>query len=448
MELWILAAFSAALIACLASGKSLILALLAGFLLFFSYGVKTGHPFSEMARLAVSGVKTAKNVIVTLILVGMLTAAWRVSGTIPYIVYHASQWCDGSAVLLASFLLCALVSALTGTSFGTAATIGVICMTIANSMNIPPMYSGGAIMAGAYFGDRCSPMSTSALLVAAITKTDIFTNCRLMVKTAMIPFVLTCAVYAAMGLLFQDGSAHHDAAGLFRQAFTLSWITLIPAALVIILSARHVDVKLIMIASTAAAAAIAVGTQQMNPLEVLTVCLLGFHPANPALARLASGGGAVSMTDVVAIICISSSYAGMFSGTGFLHRIQGHMAALSRRPSYSGPYGGSEPARDALRRHHRHIRRHLNGLLQPNPGYHADAPALPVCRTRSAALSYSPGKHGHRHFRPRPLVYRLLGLSGDYRRAPGLSAPGLLLIFHPPLELPNQPPEATPPPVQ
>lgn len=331
MELWILAAFSAALIACLALGKSLILALLAGFLLFFSYGVKTGHPFSEMARLAVSGVKTAKNVIVTLILVGMLTAAWRVSGTIPYIVYHASQWCDGSAVLLASFLLCALVSALTGTSFGTAATIGVICMTIANSMNIPPMYSGGAIMAGAYFGDRCSPMSTSALLVAAITKTDIFTNCRLMVKTAMIPFVLTCAVYAAMGLLFQDGSAHHDAAGLFRQAFTLSWITLIPAALVIILSARHVDVKLIMIASTAAAAAIAVGTQQMNPLEVLRVCLLGFHPADPDLARLASGGGIVSMADVVAIICISSSYAGMFSGTGFLEAIQTHMTVLSQR---------------------------------------------------------------------------------------------------------------------
>lgn len=336
MELWILAAFSAALIACLASGKSLILALLAGFLLFFSYGVKTGHPFSEMARLAVSGVKTAKNVIVTLILVGMLTAAWRVSGTIPYIVYHASQWCDGSAVLLASFLLCALVSALTGTSFGTAATIGVICMTIANNMNIPPMYSGGAIMAGAYFGDRCSPMSTSALLVAAITKTDIFTNCRLMVKTSIVPCLLTCAVYAAMGLLFQDGSAHHDAAGLFRQAFTLSWITLVPAALVIILSARRIDVKMIMVVSTAAAAAIAVSTQQLAPLEVLTVCLLGFHPADPALARLASGGGAVSMTDVVAIICISSSYAGMFSGTGFLRGIQGHMAALSRRAT---PFG-------------------------------------------------------------------------------------------------------------
>lgn len=91
MELWILAAFSAALIACLAAGKSLIFALLAGFILFFSHGLKTGHSFSEMVHLALSGIKTTKNVLITLSLVGMLTAAWRISGTIPYIVYHASQ---------------------------------------------------------------------------------------------------------------------------------------------------------------------------------------------------------------------------------------------------------------------------------------------------------------------------------------------------------------------
>lgn len=336
MELLILAAFSAALIACLATGSSLILALLTGFVLFFSYGLKRGHSFSEMAYMAISGIKTAKNVIITLLLVGMLTAAWRISGTIPYIVYHASQWCDGSAVLLASFLLCAVVSALTGTSFGTAATIGVICMTIANSMNIPPMYSGGAIMAGSYFGDRCSPMSTSALLVAAITKTDIFTNCRLMLKTAFVPCILTCVAYAIMGMLFQDGNAPNDAAGLFRRTFALSGITLVPAALVIVMSARRIDVKAIMIVSTAAAAAIAIGMQHITPSEVLTTCLFGFHPADPELARLAAGGGAVSMADVVAIICISSSYAGMFSGTGFLRSIQEHMASLSQRAT---PFG-------------------------------------------------------------------------------------------------------------
>lgn len=331
MELWILAAFSAALIACLAAGKSLIFALLAGFILFFSHGLKTGHSFSEMVHLALSGIKTTKNVLITLSLVGMLTAAWRISGTIPYIVYHASQWCDGSAVLLASFLLCALVSALTGTSFGTAATIGVICMTIANSMNIPPMYSGGAIMAGAYFGDRCSPMSTSALLVAAITKTDIFTNCRLMVKTAVVPSILTCVIYASMGILFQGSSTSSNAAELFCRSFNLSWITLVPAALVIILSARRIDVKAIMITSTIAAAIIASAIQHMPLSEIFASCLLGFHPADPDLARLASGGGIVSMADVVAIICISSSYAGMFSGTGFLEAIQTHMTILSQR---------------------------------------------------------------------------------------------------------------------
>lgn len=331
MELWILAAFSAALIACLAAGKSLIFALLAGFILFFSHGLKTGHSFSEMVHLALSGIKTTKNVLITLSLVGMLTAAWRISGTIPYIVYHASQWCDGSAVLLASFLLCALVSALTGTSFGTAATIGVICMTIANSMNIPPMYSGGAIMAGSYFGDRCSPMSTSALLVAAITKTDIFTNCRLMVKTAVVPSILTCVIYASMGILFQGSSTSNNAAELFCRSFNLSWITLVPAALVIILSARRIDVKAIMITSTIAAAIIASEIQHMPLSEIFASCLLGFHPADPDLARLASGGGIVSMADVVAIICISSSYAGMFSGTGFLEAIQTHMTVLSQR---------------------------------------------------------------------------------------------------------------------
>lgn len=331
MELWILAAFSAALIACLAAGKSLIFALLAGFILFFSHGLKTGHSFSEMVHLALSGIKTTKNVLITLSLVGMLTAAWRISGTIPYIVYHASQWCDGSAVLLASFLLCALVSALTGTSFGTAATIGVICMTIANSMNIPPMYSGGAIMAGSYFGDRCSPMSTSALLVAAITKTDIFTNCRLMVKTAVVPSILTCVIYASMGILFQGSSTSSNAAELFCRSFNLSWITLVPAALVIILSARRIDVKAIMITSTIAAAIIASAIQHMPLSKIFASCLLGFHPADPDLARLASGGGIVSMADVVAIICISSSYAGMFSGTGFLEAIQTHMTILSQR---------------------------------------------------------------------------------------------------------------------
>ena len=86
-----------------------------------------------------------------------------------------------------------------------------------------------------------------------------------------------------------------------------------------------------MITSTIAAAIIASEIQHMPLSEIFASCLLGFHPADPDLARLASGGGIVSMADVVAIICISSSYAGMFSGTGFLEAIQTHMTILSQR---------------------------------------------------------------------------------------------------------------------
>ena len=434
MELWILAAFSAALIACLAAGKSLIFALLAGFILFFSHGLKTGHSFSEMVHLALSGIKTTKNVLITLSLVGMLTAAWRISGTIPYIVYHASQWCDGSAVLLASFLLCALVSALTGTSFGTAATIGVICMTIANSMNIPPMYSGGAIMAGSYFGDRCSPMSTSALLVAAITKTDIFTNCRLMVKTAVVPSILTCVIYASMGILFQGSSTSSNAAELFCRSFNLSWITLVPAALVIILSARRIDVKAIMITSTIAAAIIASEIQHMPLSEIFASCLLGFHPADPDLARLASGGGIVSMADVVAIICISSSYAGMFSGTGFLEAIQTHMTVLSQRITPFGTIIATSIITSMISCNQTlatMLTHQLCQSVEPDP----QRLAIHLENTVIIISALIPGQSPVRPF-------------GDYRRAPRLSDPSLLLIFHSPLELPNLPPETITPPVQ
>lgn len=93
------------------------------------------------------------------------------------------------------FLLCSILSVLIGTSLGTAATIGVICFSIGKAMGINPYYVGGAVLSGIYFGDRCSPMSTSALLIAELTKTNLYTNIKLMIKTSIIPFVMTCLFY-------------------------------------------------------------------------------------------------------------------------------------------------------------------------------------------------------------------------------------------------------------
>ena len=199
-ELTVLAVFAAALILCIVLDLSVLTALVFGFFLFLGYGLYRKHSLREMLSMAFSGIKTVKNILITFLLIGIITAVWRAGGTIPCIVYHAAGFCDPRAMVLITFLLCGMISCLTGTAFGTAATMGVICVTMAGSMGIPILLTGGAVLAGSFFGDRCSPMSTSALLVSTLTKTDLFRNIRGMVKTSLVPFFLSCVIFALMGL--------------------------------------------------------------------------------------------------------------------------------------------------------------------------------------------------------------------------------------------------------
>lgn len=161
MELLLLGIFSAILLTCIFTGVSVIYAMFLGLAMFFGYGLIKKKTWKQMLIFSWQGIKTAKNVLLTFMLIGMMTAIWRASGSIAFIVYYASEICVPSLMLLAAFLLCSMTSFLTGTSFGTAATMGVICMTMAKSMNIPEILAGGAILSGVYDGDRFSPVSTS-----------------------------------------------------------------------------------------------------------------------------------------------------------------------------------------------------------------------------------------------------------------------------------------------
>ena len=113
MELLFLALFAASLIACVVTGASVVFALIFGYILFFSYGLIHGKNVKEMLRFSRNGIFTVKNVLLTLLLISMLTAIWRACGSIAYIVYYASAICTPSVMLLASFLLCCLISFLT-----------------------------------------------------------------------------------------------------------------------------------------------------------------------------------------------------------------------------------------------------------------------------------------------------------------------------------------------
>ena len=345
LEAVVLVAFCAELVACVALGAPIVLALFVGLVLFVGYGLARGHRPGALARMGLSGIATARGVLTAFVLIGVLTASWRACGTVAEIVMLAAPLVVPAAAPLAIFLLCGLMSFLTGTSFGTSATMGVVCMTMARSMGANELFAGGAVLAGAYFGDRCSPMSTSALLVRTLTRTDLPGNFRAMLRSAAVPFALALVVYAVGGFATASGAGAAEVAGasgsggsveVLAAYFDQGVVALLPAVPVLVLPLLRVDVKVAMAASIVLAAAVCVGAHGMGAGELLSCAVWGFAPDDASVAALMSGGGLVSMVNVVLIVCLSSSYAGIFQGTGLLEGVRGGIAALARKAT---PFG-------------------------------------------------------------------------------------------------------------
>ena len=281
--------------------------------------------------MAAKGVGTVRNILLTFLLIGVMTAFWRASGTIAVIVCSASGFIRPSVFLLMTFLLNCGVSVLTGTSLGTAATMGVICSAIGATMKVSPLLIGGAVLSGAFFGDRCSPVSTSALLVAAITDTDIYDNIRRMLHTALAPFLLTCLIYAGIGFLLPHGGEAINLEEVFSRTFRLSWVAVVPAFAIFLLSVLRVKVKFAMSVSILAAIPICIIVQKIPPVELLRIALTGFSPKDAEVAAMISGGGIFSMVRVLLIVCLSSSYSGIFQKTGLLDGTKHKVSCLAQK---------------------------------------------------------------------------------------------------------------------
>lgn len=318
MELLVLSLFCAGLLACIIFDISILYALGAGLVLFLLYGKRKGFSWKELAGVALSGIVKVRNILIAFMLIGMLTALWRDAGTISVIVCYAARLIRPSVFLLMTFLLNSMVSVLTGTAFGTAATMGVICATMAAAMGVDPAMVGGAVLGGAYFGDRCSPVSTSALLVAELTETSIFDNIKNMVRSAVVPFLLSCGVYGVVGLIFSGAGEVPDLQAVFERELVLCWVALLPAVVILTLSLMKVNVKKAMAASILTALPICVLVQGTTVSELPRLLFLGYQATDPQAAAMLNGGGIASMIRVAMIITISSSYSGIFQKTGLL----------------------------------------------------------------------------------------------------------------------------------
>ncbi|ERT35483.1 Na+/H+ antiporter NhaC family protein [Fusobacterium animalis] len=325
--------FSLSLITCLLLKFSVIYALVTGYIIFMNYGLIKRHNLIILIKKSFEGVLTVKNILLVFILIGMITALWRASGTIAFIVYMGSKLISPSILILLTFLLCSILSVLIGTSLGTAATMGVICASIGKTMGVNPYYVGGAVLSGIYFGDRCSPMSTSALLIAELTKTNLYINIKLMIKTSVIPFIVTCLFYLLLGFKSTVSNISVNVTEIFKQNYNLNIIVIIPAILIVILSILKINVKKTMLVSIVISFIIAIFIQRDSIVTLINYCIFGYHHTNERLNLMMKGGGILSMVNVSLIVGISSSYSGIFKETKMLVSLKKYLKDFSKKTS-------------------------------------------------------------------------------------------------------------------
>lgn len=325
--------FSLSLITCLLLKFSVVYALVIGYIIFIIYGLIKRHNLIILIKKSFEGVLTVKNILLVFILIGMITALWRASGTIAFIVYMGSKLVSPSILILLTFLLCSILSVLIGTSLGTAATMGVICVSIGKTMGVNPYYVGGAVLSGIYFGDRCSPMSTSALLIAELTKTNLYTNIKLMIKTSIIPFIVTCLFYLLLGFKSTISNISINVTEIFKQNYNLNIIVIIPAILIVILSILKINVKKTMLVSIVISFIIAMFIQRDSIVTLINYCIFGYHHTNEKLNLMMKGGGILSMVNVSLIVGISSSYSGIFKETKMLVSLKKYLKDFSKKTS-------------------------------------------------------------------------------------------------------------------
>lgn len=323
--------FLASMITSIISDFSMIPALLAGLVFFGSAGIKKGFSPREICKMGASGMKKSLIVIQVMCIIGFVTAVWRVSGTITLFVYYGIRIITPSFFLLIAFILSCFLSYALGTSFGVAGTVGVIFMTLARSGGVSTIITAGVLMSGIYFGDRCSPVSSSANMVAGVTDTDIYRNVRQMMKVSVIPFLITLCIYALLSFRNPITTVSPELISAFESEFVLSPWALLPAVFMLALPLLKIKVTISMGVSVISGIIISCLVQKVPLLEVLKICVLGYKAEGSGLAAILNGGGLVSMLEIIVILMISSSYSGIFNGTEMLADMQKKLTSACSR---------------------------------------------------------------------------------------------------------------------
>ena len=281
--------------------------------LFSLVGIKRNKSIKDLLRLYAFESKRSLPIINILLLISVLISTWLCCGTIPSIVYYSLKYINPNLFILFCFLIPAITSFLIGTSFGTVSAIGIPLIIIAQASHLNLSLVGGAIMSGAYFGDRCSPLSSSLLLLCNLTEVNLFDYVKKVFINGIIPTIISIIFYIYFSLknplTFVDNSLSLD---LYKH-FHISIILLIPAIIIIILSLKKVHITKSIIISVIFSILICFVIQKTNILDLLKYMVFGYETSS-SLSDIVKGGGIISMLKTCYIIIISCCLTGFFSG--------------------------------------------------------------------------------------------------------------------------------------
>lgn len=315
----------------MALGWSLSWGLALGLVCFTLVGLRRGLSLRALVRMAGEGARTSLVVLRILVLIGFLTALWRASGTIAFFVHTGLEWMHPSAFYLAAFLLASALSMAFGSSFGVAGTAGVILAAIARSGGASLAVTGGAVLSGAYLGERLSPASSSAALTAALAGVEQHDFQLRMWRTTPLPLALSLVFYGGISLLHPIQQVDQTILRALEESFDLSWTVVLPAVILLVLPFFKVSAARSILVSCGAAAVLAVWEQGRPLAEVAWSCVAGYVVEQPELTGILSGGGLLSMVNGMCIVLLSCASSGILNGAELLEPVKARLERMARR---------------------------------------------------------------------------------------------------------------------
>lgn len=297
-----------------------------------------GKKWEDLIDGVVKTISASTSAILILFSIGMIAGAWMIGGIIPGFIYYGLYIMRAEYFLPATLILSALVSLCTGSSWTTLATIGVAVLGMGTALGINPAITAGALISGAYFGDKVSPLSDTTNLAVSTTGTTLITHIKFMMKSSGPTFIITLIIFACMSLFGNVGHSdlseiHNIQAAISANINITPWVFIVPIAVAFMIYKRLPVLPTLVIASLLGILSALIFQQDTitsiagsdgNKMDVLMRSLYGTNEikvGDPAIDALLTTKGMGGMLNTVWLVMMSMTFGGMMDSSGFLQRI-------------------------------------------------------------------------------------------------------------------------------